>query len=104
MWSSNGLSNISKRRVPADLLPERRNLTPIVASLAKDYHPVHIKTQEVFNATAKVAPPQQWIWDDVHPLPEGHELIASNWIEPRDKNSSSSVFILHMRQNPIQPI
>ena len=56
-------------------------LIPIVASLAKDYHAVHIKTQEVFNAAAKVAPPEQWIWDGVHPLPQGHELIARNWIE-----------------------
>lgn len=56
-------------------------LIPIVASLAKDYQAVHIKTQEVFDAAAKAAPPEQWIWDGVHPLPQGHELIARNWIQ-----------------------
>ena len=70
-----------KRRVPADPLSGCRKPNPIVASLAKEHHAVHIKTQEVFNAAAKVAPPEQWIWDGVHPLPQGHELIARNWIE-----------------------
>ena len=22
----------------------------------------------------------QWMWDGVHPLPQGHELIARNWL------------------------
>lgn len=48
-----------KRRVPADPLPGCRKPNPIVASLAKEHHAVHIKTQEVFNAAAKVAPPEQ---------------------------------------------
>jgi lysophospholipase L1-like esterase len=53
----------------------------IVARLAKDFDAVHIKTQGVFDAAAKMAPPDQWIWDGVHPLPQGHELIARNWLE-----------------------
>ena len=24
--------------------------------------------------------PAHWIWDGVHPLPQGHELIARNWL------------------------
>jgi lysophospholipase L1-like esterase len=24
--------------------------------------------------------PEHWIWDGVHPLPQGHELIARNWL------------------------
>jgi len=40
-----------------------------------------VKTQEVFDAAAKAVSPEQWIWDGVHPLPQGHELIARNWLQ-----------------------
>ncbi len=56
-------------------------LLPIVKQLAADYDAVHIKTQGVFDAAAKAVSPEQWIWDGVHPLPQGHELIARAWIE-----------------------
>jgi lysophospholipase L1-like esterase len=52
----------------------------IVATLSKDYGAVHVKTQEVFDAAAKAVSPEHWIWDGVHPLPQGHELIARNWL------------------------
>jgi len=52
----------------------------IVARLAKDYQAVHVKTQEIFDAAAKTVAPEHWIWDGVHPLPQGHELIARNWL------------------------
>lgn len=55
-------------------------LIPIVGQLAMDYDAVHIKTQEIFDTAAKAVSPQQWIWDGVHPLPQGHELIARNWL------------------------
>ena len=53
----------------------------VIAQLAKDYDTTHVKTQEVFDAAAKAASPEQWIWDGVHPLPQGHELIARNWLQ-----------------------
>ena len=53
----------------------------VVTKIAKDYNTVHIRTQEVFDAATKIAPPEHWIWDGVHPLPQGHELIARNWIQ-----------------------
>lgn len=56
-------------------------LCTIVAGLAGDYDAVHIKTQDVFDAAAKAAGPDQWIWDGVHPLPQGHELIARIWLQ-----------------------
>lgn len=52
----------------------------IVSRLAKSYDALHIKTQLIFDAAAKVAPPEHWIWDGVHPLPQGQELIARNWL------------------------
>ena len=62
------------RRIATD------KLRAVVARLAKDYNAVHVKTQDVFDSAAKAYSPEQWIWDGVHPLPQGHELIARNWI------------------------
>jgi lysophospholipase L1-like esterase len=56
-------------------------LIPIVGQLAEDYKAVHVKTQEVFDAAAKAVSPEHWIWDGVHPLPQGHELIARKWLQ-----------------------
>lgn len=53
----------------------------IVKQMAKDYSAVHIRTQDVFDAASKDIAPSHWIWDGVHPLPEGHELIARNWLQ-----------------------
>ena len=53
----------------------------VVERLAKDYDAVHIKTQNVFDFAANKVTPEHWIWDGIHPLPQGHELIARNWLE-----------------------
>lgn len=55
-------------------------LRVVVGQLAKDYRAVHVKTQDAFDAAAKAAPPEHWLWDGVHPLPQGHELIARHWL------------------------
>lgn len=56
-------------------------LIPIVKQLAADYDAVHIRTQDVFDAAASAVSPEHWIWDGVHPLPQGHELIARAWLK-----------------------
>ena len=56
-------------------------LIPIVARLSMDYKTVHVKTQDIFDSAAKAVSPEHWIWDGVHPLPQGHELIARNWLQ-----------------------
>ena len=53
----------------------------IVAGLAGEFDAVHVKTQKIFDLAASAVTPEQWIWDGVHPLPQGHELIARNWLE-----------------------
>lgn len=65
----------TSRRVATD------KLGAIVAKLAKDYNAVHVKTQEIFDIAAQAVSPEQWIWDGIHPLPQGHELIARNWLQ-----------------------
>lgn len=57
------------------------NLRPVVAKLAREYDAVHIRTQDIFDAAAKAVTPEHWIWDGIHPLPQGHELIARHWLQ-----------------------
>jgi lysophospholipase L1-like esterase len=56
-------------------------LRVVVAKLAKEYDAVHIKTQDIFDEAAKAVTPGHWMWDGVHPLPQGHELIARHWLQ-----------------------
>jgi lysophospholipase L1-like esterase len=56
-------------------------LREVVAKLATDYEAVHIRTQDIFDKAAKVTGPENLIWDGIHPLPAGHELIARHWIQ-----------------------
>lgn len=56
-------------------------LVAVVDRLAKDYKAAHVHTQIVFDEAAAAVSPEHWIWDGVHPLPQGHELIARAWLD-----------------------
>jgi len=56
-------------------------LIPVVARLANEFDAVHVQTQVMFDAASDNVAPAHWIWDGVHPLPQGHELIAREWIK-----------------------
>ena len=53
----------------------------IVKKLAINYDAVFVSLQEPFNKACNRAPAEYWIWDGVHPMPAGHELIAREWIK-----------------------
>ena len=53
----------------------------VVTKLAKDYQTAHLQTQDLFDQAASEAGAENWIWDGIHPLPLGHELIARNWLD-----------------------
>ena len=76
--ASGGLTNLDAYKAKRGLVDR---LCVIVAQLAKDYQTVHLRTQEIFDAAAQAVDPAHWIWDGVHPLPQGHELIARNWLQ-----------------------
>ena len=61
-------------------------MIPVVTQLAKDYKATQIHTENIFDNAAKEVDPAHWIWDGVHPLPAGHELIARNWLAEVAKN------------------
>jgi lysophospholipase L1-like esterase len=53
----------------------------IVSNLAARYKAVFVRLQKPFNEACNQAPADYWIWDGVHPMPAGHELIAREWIK-----------------------
>ena len=66
-------------------------LGEIVERIATDYGAVHIQTQKIFDQAAQQVSPRYWIWDGVHPLPQGHELIARNWLQAVTKATNKEV-------------
>ncbi len=63
------------RRAQTDAMRE------VVVKLAMEYNAVHILLQDIFDAAAKEVSPEHWMWDGIHPLPQGHELIARHWLQ-----------------------
>jgi lysophospholipase L1-like esterase len=53
--------------------------------LADEFNLIYVPLQETFNQALKKAPADYWIWDGVHPMPGGHELIAREWIKQVNK-------------------
>ncbi len=64
-----------KRRTATD------ELRKVVGKLAQEFDAVHIPLQAIFDEAATRTKPEDWIWDGVHPLPAGHELIAREWLK-----------------------
>ncbi|MEO0416945.1 MAG: GDSL-type esterase/lipase family protein, partial [Verrucomicrobiota bacterium] len=56
-------------------------LRVVVARLAEEFDAVHIETQALFDEATQSAPADYWLWDGIHPLPQGHELIARHWVK-----------------------
>jgi len=52
----------------------------IVKELAVQYNAIHVPFQTVFDKALSKAPAEYWIWDGIHPMPAGHELMAREWI------------------------
>jgi len=63
----------------------QREITPrqaIAKKLAAEFGAIFIPLQDSFNkAAAKYPPNEYWVWDGVHPMPNGHELFAREWIK-----------------------
>lgn len=57
----------------------------IVRQLAETYDAIFIELQQPFLDACKKAPAKYWIWDGIHPMPVGHELIARLWIKEVSK-------------------
>lgn len=59
----------------------------IVGELAKEFDAVHVPLQKSFDKAIEQAPAEYWLWDGVHPMPAGHELIAQRWLLELEKHN-----------------
>jgi lysophospholipase L1-like esterase len=57
----------------------------IVKDLATQYDAIFVPLQTAFNKALRKAPANHWIWDGIHPMPSGHELIAKTWLKSVNK-------------------
>jgi lysophospholipase L1-like esterase len=62
----------------AEAINKRRE---VVAKLAEEFDAIFVGLQAVFDKAAQKAPAAYWIWDGIHPMPAGHELMAREWIK-----------------------
>ena len=53
----------------------------IVKDLAAKYKAIFVPFQTAFNKALQKAPADYWIWDGIHPMPAGHELMAREWLK-----------------------
>lgn len=53
----------------------------LTKQLAADYGAIFLELQQHFNDALKKAPANYWIWDGIHPMPAGHEMMSRLWID-----------------------
>jgi len=53
----------------------------VAKELAKEYNCAFVPFQSHFDKALKRAPEDFWMWDGVHPMPAGHELMARVWLK-----------------------
>jgi lysophospholipase L1-like esterase len=54
----------------------------VAKKLAEEFDAIYVPFQDSFNKIAGKYPPNDyWMWDGVHPMPNGHELMAREWIK-----------------------
>jgi lysophospholipase L1-like esterase len=65
-----------------EALTSRQN---IARQLSQEFNAAFVPYQELFTAAAKKSSADTWLWDGVHPMPAGHELMADAWIKAINK-------------------
>jgi len=58
-----------------------KQMQVICRRLASAIGATYVELQNPFDQACKKASPEFWIWDGIHPMPAGHELIARQWID-----------------------
>ena len=57
----------------------------IVQQLSIEFNAIFVEFQTAFNNALSKASADYWIWDGIHPMPAGHELMAKEWIKQVSK-------------------
>lgn len=68
-----------------EYLKETEKQREIVSRLSSEFDAVLVKFQDAFNRALSKAHAEYWIWDGIHPMPAGHELMAREWISAVSK-------------------
>ena len=68
--------------VEADWMPEIEARGEVVRRIAADHRDraVFVPLQQPLYDACKLAPPEHWLIDGVHPRPAGHQLIMNEWM------------------------
>ncbi len=53
----------------------------VVKALSNEHDAVFVSFQQAFDDALSKAPAAYWIWDGIHPMPAGHELMAREWLK-----------------------
>ena len=56
-------------------------LDKIVQRIAKDMDVAYVSVQDAFDEALKKAPVEHWVYEGVHPLPAGYEVIKRQWLK-----------------------
>jgi lysophospholipase L1-like esterase len=59
---------------------EVRQRQQIVRKLSAEHNAILVAFGQAFFKAAAKAPADYWIWDGIHPMPAGHELMAREWL------------------------
>lgn len=73
-----GARTNNKYNIWADEVAKRGT---IAKKLSAEFQAVFVDFQKPFNDALAKAPVEYWIWDGVHPMPAGHELMARHWLK-----------------------
>lgn len=65
--------------------PEVEKRRAVVKKLSEEFNAVFVPFQDAFNKALEKAPAEYWIWDGIHPMPAGHELMAREWLKQTGK-------------------
>jgi lysophospholipase L1-like esterase len=84
--------------VTEDWVTEIDQRRSVVSSLSQEFGALFISFQSLFDEAVKVAPPEYWAADGVHPTAAGHMLMAKNWLKhllPKLINSKDNDYSGH---------
>lgn len=69
----------------AEYSTEMAKRQAIAKKLSVEFNAIFIPYQKAFDKAVSNAPAAYWIWDGVHPMPAGHELMAREWMKQVSK-------------------
>ena len=67
--------------VTAEWVAEMDQRRAVVCKLAQEFGTAYVRFQSLFDEAVRLAPPEYWAADGVHPTAAGHMLMARAWLK-----------------------